>query len=200
MGVRLGASRSRWMTLPTCNEGNVLAVVEARTVGVEGGFRRSTTEEVVISRKGRRFSFSALDDAALSQTLLAARTDLLDSICSILSSGTGFIALSRRSSSEGRETIWFPDWTREFWLSGASADIGETIVIVCDKVENSGAGNFGDRVKIIGRYLARDELTFSTGGGEGVQGSFPFASGVSTTIKVELKRRQLLVRDAGELH
>ena len=192
------------MTFPTCNEVNVLAVVEDRTVGVEGGFRRSkaseTTKEDVISRKGRRFSFSTLDDAALSQTLQAARTDLLDSVCSVLSSGAGTIAFSTRSSSEEWERIWFPDWTRELWLSNACADIGETIVIVCDRVENSGAGNFGDNVKLIGHNLVKDELTFSAGGGGGVQGSFPFASGVSTTIKVELNRRQLLVRDAGELH
>jgi hypothetical protein len=51
------------MTFATRNE-KVLAVVETRIFGVEGGFRRSTTsertKEAVISRKGTRFSFSAL--------------------------------------------------------------------------------------------------------------------------------------------
>ncbi len=67
MGIRRGVSKSRWMTFATYNEANVPAV-EARMVGVEGGFRRSTasgtSKEVVISRKGRRLSSSALIDAA----------------------------------------------------------------------------------------------------------------------------------------
>jgi hypothetical protein len=56
---------------------------------------------------------------------------------------------------------------------------------------------FGDFVEFVGRNLARGELTFSTGG---VQASFPFACGTSTTVEVELSRRQSWTRDAGELH
>lgn len=87
---------------------------------------------------------------------------------------------------------------RELWLSNARADIGEAIVVVSDSIENSEAGNFGNFVELIGRNLARGELTFST---RGVQASFPFAcGGVPTTVEVELSRRQSWARDAGELH
>jgi hypothetical protein len=81
-------------------------------------------------------------------------------------------------------------------LSDARED---TIAIVCEGVEKSGAGNFGAHNELIGRTIPGDGLTFSTGGGGAVQGSFPLANCVSTKVKVGLNRRQLLVREAGEL-
>ena len=149
-GVRLGARR---MTFATSNEPNDIAVVGAREVGMEGGFScfaASGASEVVISRKGRRLSSSSLNDAAgvaLSKTLATTCTGLLDSDCSVLSSGTGTVTFSSRSCSEGWDGSWSTGWARELWRStggNAPAEIREATASACEGVEKSGVGNFGD--------------------------------------------------------